>query len=56
MKLDGIDAWLKHWLKLQKKKKRPLELKDPSHKIIRVSSYYYAVAQAEVEGVQGSVH
>src|SRR6266481_8197711 len=32
MKSDGVDAWLKHWLKLQKKKKRPLELKDPSHK------------------------
>jgi hypothetical protein len=32
MKSDGVDAWLQHWLKLQKKKKRPLELKDPSNK------------------------
>jgi hypothetical protein len=28
MKSSGIDAWLGHWLKLQKKKKRPLVLKD----------------------------
>lgn len=30
MKAEGVDDWLKHWLKLQKKKKRPLILKDPS--------------------------
>ncbi|KIM77613.1 hypothetical protein PILCRDRAFT_11868 [Piloderma croceum F 1598] len=32
MKADAIDAWLKHWLKLQKKNKRPLVLRDPSDK------------------------
>ena len=30
MKSDGIDAWLKHWLQLQRKNKRPLVLKDHS--------------------------
>lgn len=35
MKSDGVDAWLKHWLKLQKKNKRPLELKDPSNKSLQ---------------------
>jgi hypothetical protein len=30
MKSDGVDAWLKHWLKLQKQNKRPLILKDGS--------------------------
>jgi hypothetical protein len=30
MKSDGVDAWLKHWLKLQKKNKRPLVLKGPA--------------------------
>src|ERR1700676_2648197 len=30
MKSDGVDAWLKHWLKLQKRNKRPLILKDGS--------------------------
>jgi hypothetical protein len=28
MKLDGVDTWLHHWLKLQKKNKRALFLKD----------------------------
>ena len=28
MKSDAIDCWLNHWLQLQKKKKRPLVLKD----------------------------
>ncbi|KIM87690.1 hypothetical protein PILCRDRAFT_4104 [Piloderma croceum F 1598] len=32
MKADAVDAWLKHWLKLQKKNKRPLVLRDPSDK------------------------
>jgi len=32
MKSDGVDSWLGHWIKIQKKKKRPLILKDPSHK------------------------
>lgn len=32
MKLDGVDSWLRHWLKLQKKKKRPLVLMDVSDK------------------------
>ena len=30
MKAEGVDDWLKHWIKLQKRKKRPLTLKDPS--------------------------
>jgi hypothetical protein len=30
MKSDGVDTWLKHWLKLQKRNKRPLVLKDGS--------------------------
>ena len=32
MKLDGVDTWLQHWLKLQKNKKWPLVLKDPVDK------------------------
>ena len=32
MKSDGVDAWLRHWLKLQKKGRRPLVLKDPTDK------------------------
>lgn len=30
MKTDAVDAWLKHWLKLQKKNKRPLVLRGPA--------------------------
>jgi hypothetical protein len=30
MKSDGVDAWLRHWLKLQKKGRRPLVLRDPT--------------------------
>jgi hypothetical protein len=30
MKSDGVDAWLRHWLTLQKRNKRPLILKDGS--------------------------
>jgi hypothetical protein len=30
MKSDGVDAWLQHWLKMQKRNKRPLVLKDDS--------------------------
>jgi hypothetical protein len=33
MKSDGVDAWLQHWLKLQKWNKCPLVLKDGSDKI-----------------------
>ena len=33
MKSNGVDAWLQHWLKLQKRNKRPLVLKDGSDKI-----------------------
>jgi hypothetical protein len=32
MKSDGVDSWLRHWLKLQKKNKRPLVFKDLSDK------------------------
>ena len=32
MKSDGVDAWLKHWLKMQKKGSKPLVLKDGSDK------------------------
>src|ERR1700683_2240062 len=32
MKSVGIDAWLQHWLKLQKKSRRPLVLKNPMDK------------------------
>lgn len=32
MKSDGVDSWLRHWLKLQKKNKRPLVLKERSDK------------------------
>ena len=32
MKSVGIDAWLQHWLKLQKKSRRPLVLKDLTDK------------------------
>ena len=37
MKSDGVDAWLKHWLKLQKKNKHPLVLKQLSDKILDTS-------------------
>jgi hypothetical protein len=30
VKSEGVDAWLKHWLKLQKKSKHPLVLKGPA--------------------------
>jgi len=30
MKATGVDDWLRHWLKLQKKGKCPLVIKDPS--------------------------
>jgi len=30
MKSDGIDAWLRHWLKIQKRNKRPLVFKEGS--------------------------
>jgi hypothetical protein len=30
MKSDAVDAWIGHWLKIQKKNKRPLVLKDVS--------------------------
>jgi len=33
MKSDGVDAWLQHWLKFQKRNKRPLVLKDMSDAI-----------------------
>jgi len=33
MKSNGVDAWLQHWLKLQKRNKHPLVLKDGSDKI-----------------------
>jgi len=32
MKSDGVDAWLKHWLRLQKHNKRPLVLKARTDK------------------------
>ena len=32
MKSNGVDAWLKHWLKMQKKGSRPLVLKDGLNK------------------------
>ena len=32
MKSDGVDSWLRHWLKLQKKNKCPLVLKEHSDK------------------------
>ena len=32
MKSDGVDAWLHHWLKLQKKGRRPLVVKNPADK------------------------
>ena len=37
MKSNGVDAWLKHWFKLQKKNKHPLVLKQPSDKILDTS-------------------
>jgi hypothetical protein len=30
MKAKGVDDWLKHWLKLQNRRKRPLTFKNPS--------------------------
>src|ERR1700733_14964098 len=50
MKLDAVDAWLQHWLKLQKKKKRPLELKDPSHKSSGALPTTTAVSRRKVKG------
>ena len=38
MKSDGVDAWLKHWLKLQKKNKCPLVLKRLLDEILDTSS------------------
>jgi hypothetical protein len=32
MTLESVDCWLRHWLKLQKKGKRPLVVKDPTAK------------------------
>jgi len=32
MKSSGVDAWLQHWLKMQRKGKRPLALKERSDK------------------------
>jgi len=32
MKSESVDCWLRHWLKLQKKGKRPLVIKDPTAK------------------------
>lgn len=32
MKLEAVDAWLRHWQKIQKKNKQPLIFKDPSGK------------------------
>lgn len=29
MKAEGVDDWLKHWLKMQNKKECPLTLKSP---------------------------
>ena len=37
MKSNGIDAWLKHWIKLQKKNKCPLVLKRLLDKILDTS-------------------
>ena len=34
MKSNCVDAWLKHWIKLQKKNKRPLVLKQPTDKTL----------------------
>jgi len=36
MKSNGVDAWLQHWLKMQKKGKRPLVLKDSSDRNTKV--------------------
>lgn len=33
MKSDGIDAWLRHWLKLQRKGRHPLVLRDPTDRL-----------------------
>ena len=30
IKTDGVDAWLRHWLKLQKKGQHPLVLRGPT--------------------------
>jgi len=32
MKSEGVDSWLRHWLKLQKRNKHPLVLRDHSDK------------------------
>jgi hypothetical protein len=32
MKSDGVDSWLRHWLKMQRKGSRPLVLKASSDK------------------------
>jgi hypothetical protein len=50
MKLDPVDAWLQHWLKLQKKKKHPLKLKDPSHKSSGSLPTTTAVPKQKVKG------
>jgi hypothetical protein len=50
MKSDGVDAWLKHWLKLQKKKRRPLELKDPSHRSFESIPTTTTVPRQKVKG------
>ncbi len=33
MKSDGVDCWLKHWLKSQKKGRHPLVLRDPTRQL-----------------------
>ena len=50
MKSDGVDAWLKHWLKLQKKNKHPLVLKRPLDKILDTSP---TCIRFKVEGKKG---
>jgi hypothetical protein len=49
MKSDAIDSWLRHWLKLQKKHKHPLVLRDTSDKQYEWCSNPTIVSKRKVE-------
>jgi hypothetical protein len=49
MKSDAVDSWLRHWLKLQKKHKRPLVLKDTSDKQYERRSNPISVSKRKAE-------
>ena len=49
MKSDGVDAWLKHWFKLQKGDKHPLVLKQLSDRSDNTSSTNIVALKAKAK-------